>query len=272
MSPQTQQSTDDAKGGKKLPPVNKRVFISAAVGTVGITLWAFLAPVNAQAVLGAVVGWTSDWFGWFYVLLVAIVLVFVIYLAASRYGSTKLGPEHSKPEFGLLPWAAMLFAAGISTDLMFFAVAEPVTQYLTPPSTQPETVDAAREATVWTLFHYGLSGWGLYALMGIALAYFAYRMNMPLAIRSALAPIFGKRVQGTLGDTVDFAALLGTIFGVATSLGIGVVMVNVGLNVVFGLPVSTASQIAIVVVGVAVAPLSAVSAVDKGIKFLSLLN
>ncbi|RAG63384.1 high-affinity choline transporter BetT, partial [Burkholderia multivorans] len=99
-----------------------------------------------------------------------------------------------------LPWAAMLFAAGISTDLMFFAVAEPVTQYLTPPSTQPETVDAAREATVWTLFHYGLSGWGLYALMGIALAYFAYRMNMPLAIRSALAPIFGKRVQGTLGD------------------------------------------------------------------------
>ncbi|QQT70557.1 choline/carnitine/betaine transporter [Mycobacteroides abscessus subsp. abscessus] len=273
MSAQTQQSTDDAKGrAKRLPPVNKRVFISAAVGTLAITVWAFFAPANAQAVLGAVVGWTSDWFGWFYVLLVAVVLVFVIYLAASRYGSTKLGPEHSKPEFGLLPWAAMLFAAGISTDLMFFAVAEPVTQYLQPPSTESETVDAAREATVWTLFHYGLSGWGLYALMGIALAYFAYRMNMPLAIRSALAPIFGKRVQGALGDTVDFAALLGTIFGVATSLGIGVVMVNVGLGVIFGLPVSTAAQVAIVVVGVGVATLSAVSGVDKGIKFLSLLN
>src|SRR5699024_4961219 len=123
----------------------------------------------------------------FYVLLVLAVLVFVIYLAASRYGNTKLGPEHSKPEFGLVAWASMLFAAGISTDLMFFAVAEPVTMYLSPPSTEAETVDAARESTVWALFHYGLNGWGLYALMGMALAYFAYRMNMPLAIRSALA-------------------------------------------------------------------------------------
>ncbi|MCF2574005.1 choline BCCT transporter BetT [Brevibacterium sp. UCMA 11754] len=257
---------------KALPPVNKPVFIAAALGTLAITLWAFFAPANAEAVLGAVVGWTSDWFGWFYVLLVAAVLVFVIYLAASKYGNTKLGPEHSKPEYGLLAWASMLFAAGISTDLMFFAVAEPVTQYLAPPSTEPETVEAAREATVWTLFHYGISGWGLYALMGIALAYFAYRMNMPLAIRSALAPLFGKRVHGGLGDTVDFAALLGTVFGVATSLGIGVVMVNVGLNTVFGLPIGVGSQIGIVVVGVAVATLSAVSGVDKGIKFLSILN
>src|SRR5699024_1330054 len=108
--------------------------------------------------------------------------------------------------------------------------------------------------------------------MGMALAYFAYRMKLPLAVRSALAPIFGKRIHGRLGDTVDIAALLGTIFGVATSLGIGVVMVNVGLSTVFGVPVSTGTQVAIVVVGVGVATLSAVSGVDKGIKFLSLLN
>ena len=264
----------EAKGTVKpsLPPLNKRVFAAAAAVALAITVWALISPTNAEAVLGAVVGWTSDWFGWFYVLLVLVVLVFVIYLAASRYGNTKLGPEHSKPEFGLVAWASMLFAAGISTDLMFFAVAEPVTMYLTPPSTEPETVAAARESTVWALFHYGLSGWGLYALMGMALAYFAYRMNMPLAIRSALAPIFGKRVHGALGETVDFAALLGTIFGVATSLGIGVVMVNVGLNTVFGIPVGTAAQVGIVVVGVGVATLSAVSGVDKGIKFLSVLN
>ncbi|WP_169253151.1 choline BCCT transporter BetT [Brevibacterium sp. 'Marine'] len=264
----------EAKGTVKpsLPPVNKRVFAAAALVAIAITVWALISPTNAEAVLGAVVGWTSDWFGWFYVLLVLAVLVFVIYLAASRYGNTKLGPEHSKPEFGLVAWASMLFAAGISTDLMFFAVAEPVTMYLTPPSTEPETVAAARESTVWALFHYGLSGWGLYALMGMALAYFAYRMNMPLAIRSALAPIFGKRVNGALGETVDFAALLGTIFGVATSLGIGVVMVNVGLNTVFGIPIGTATQVGIVVVGVGVATLSAVSGVDKGIKFLSVLN
>ncbi len=264
----------EAKGKVKpsLPPVNKRVFLAAALVALAITVWALISPTNAESVLGAVVGWTSDWFGWFYVLLVLAVLVFVIYLAASRYGNTKLGPEHSKPEFGLIAWASMLFAAGISTDLMFFAVAEPVTMYLTPPSTEAETVDAARESTVWALFHYGLSGWGLYALMGMALAYFAYRMNMPLAIRSALAPIFGKRVHGALGETVDFAALLGTIFGVATSLGIGVVMVNVGLNTVFGVPIGVAAQIGIVVVGVGVATLSAVSGVDKGIKFLSILN
>ncbi|TNM56081.1 MULTISPECIES: choline BCCT transporter BetT [Brevibacterium] len=264
----------EAKGKVKpsLPPVNKKVFLAAALVALAITVWALISPTNAETVLGAVVGWTSDWFGWFYVLLVLAVLVFVIYLAASRYGNTKLGPEHSKPEFGLVAWASMLFAAGISTDLMFFAVAEPVTMYLTPPSTEAETVDAARESTVWALFHYGLSGWGLYALMGMALAYFAYRMNMPLAIRSALAPIFGKRVHGALGETVDFAALLGTIFGVATSLGIGVVMVNVGLNTVLGIPIGVGTQVGIVVVGVGVATLSAVSGVDKGIKFLSILN
>ena len=263
-------STTPAAGA--IPPINWPVFIWAAIGAIAITLWAFLAPENAESVLGAVVGWTSDWFGWFYVALAGVVLAFVIYLALSRFGNTKLGPENAKPEFSTMAWASMLFAAGIGTDLMFFAVAEPVTQYLEPPSTAPETVDAAREATAWTLFHYGISGWGMYALMGMALAYFAYRMKLPLAVRSALAPIFGKRIHGPLGDTVDFAALLGTIFGVATSLGIGVVMVNVGLATIFGLPIGTGTQIAIVVVGVGVATISAVSGVDKGIKFLSLLN
>ncbi|HLS01231.1 MAG TPA: BCCT family transporter, partial [Beutenbergiaceae bacterium] len=115
------------------PPINWPVFIWAAIGSVAITLWALIAPENAQNVLGAVVGWTSDWFGWFYVGLAGVVLGFVIYLALSRYGNTKLGPENAKPEFSTMAWAAMLFAAGIGTDLMFFAVAEPVTQYLHPP-------------------------------------------------------------------------------------------------------------------------------------------
>ncbi|WP_182359688.1 choline BCCT transporter BetT [Tomitella gaofuii] len=274
MSATTIESSDPAAvdDAPDRPRTNWRVFLPAAAVTLAITIWALIAPDNAESVLGSVVTWASDWFGWFYVALVAVVLVFVIYLAVSRYGAIKLGPAHSQPEFGLMSWASMLFAAGISTDLMYFAVSEPVTQYLNPPSTAPETVDAAREGVAWTLFHYGVSGWGLYALMGIALAYFAYRKNMPLAIRSALAPVFGKRVKGALGDTVDFAALLGTIFGVATSLGIGVVMVNVGLQMVFGIPVGTGTQIAIVVVGVAVATLSATSGVDKGIKMLSLLN
>ncbi len=254
------------------PRVNWRVFLWAAVGAVAVTLWAFVVPDNAQAVLGSVVGWTASWFGWFYVLLAAVVLAFVVFLATSRFGRIRLGPDDSKPEFSTMEWASMLFAAGIGTDLMFFAVAEPVAQYMQPPSLPPESVEAAREAMVWTIFHYGILGWGMYALMGIALAFFAYRKKLPLAVRSALAPILGRRVHGVWGDTIDFAALLGTIFGVATSLGIGVVMVNVGLGTVFGLPVNTAMQVAIVVVGVSVATLSAVSGVDRGIKFLSLLN
>lgn len=251
---------------------NRPVFIGAALGSLVITVWALIAPGQAEAVLGTAVEWTADWFGWFYVLLAAVVLAFVIFIAFSRHGKVKLGPEHSKPEFSTFAWASMLFAAGIGSDLMFFAVAEPVTLYMQPPSGAAESVDAARESTVWTLFHYGISGWGMYALMGMALAYFAYRKNLPLAIRSTLSPIFGKRVDGRLGDAVDLAALLGTIFGVATSLGIGVVMVNVGLEVVFGIPTSTGTQVVIVAVGVGVATLSAVSGVDRGIKMLSQLN
>ncbi len=257
---------------RKASQTNWPVFIWGALGAIGVTVWALVTPEGAQQVLGSMVAWTASWFGWFYVALAAVVVVFVIYLALSRFGHVKLGPQDAQPEFTTLEWASMLFAAGIGTDLMFFAVAEPVTQYLHPPTGAPETVQAARQATVWTLFHYGLSGWAMYALMGMALAYFAYRKNLPLAVRSALAPIFGKRLHGRAGDAVDVAALLGTVFGVATSLGIGVVMVNVGLATVFGLPVTTGAQVAIVVVGVTVATLSAVSGVDRGIKFLSLLN
>jgi choline/glycine/proline betaine transport protein len=219
-----------------------------------------------------VVGWTSEWFGWFYILLSTSILVFVIFVGVSRLGRTRLGPEHSRPEFSTFAWASMLFAAGIGTDLMFFAVVEPVTQYLTPPRGEGGTLEAAQDATVWTLFHYGINGWAMYSLMGMALAYFAYRRNLPLAIRSALYPIFGKRIHGGLGNAVDLAAVLGTIFGVAASLGIGVVLLNYGLDFLFGIPEGTAAQIGLVAIAVIMATISAVSGVDKGIKLLSQLN
>ncbi len=264
--------SDFARARPATPKLNKVVFYGSAVGTVAIALWAMIWPDNAATVLGDVVGWISSWFGWFYVALAAFILVFVVCIALSRYGRTKIGPDHSTPEFSMMSWASMLFAAGIGTDLMFFAVAEPVTQYLHPPSGAPETVEAAKQATAWTLFHYGIIGWGMYALMGMALGYFAYRRQLPLAIRSALYPLLGKRIHGPVGDAVDLAAVLGTIFGVATSLGIGVVMINVGLNVVFGIETGLPAQIVLIVVGVLVATISAVSGVDKGIKLLSELN
>lgn len=252
--------------------INPVVFYGSSASILAIALWAIISPEGASGALGVLVVGISNWFGWFYILIATVILAFILYLALSRYGNIKLGPEHSEPEFSTFSWAAMLFAAGIGTDVMFFAVAEPVTQYLAPPTGQGETLNAAREATVWTLFHYGITGWAMYALMGISLAYFAYRMNLPLSIRSALYPIFGNRIYGALGHGVDLAAVLGTIFGIATSLGIGVVFLNFGLKLLFGIPEGLTAQIGLIVLAVVVAAISAVTGVEKGIRRLSELN
>lgn len=257
---------------KGAPPVNPIVFGGSAVGVLLMAGWAWLDTGRAEQVIGDAVGWTATWFGWYYIALATLVLVFVVYLGFSRYGHVKLGPDHSTPEFSTFAWASMLFAAGIGTDLMFFSVAEPVTQYLAPPVGEPETLEAAREATVWTLFHYGITGWAMYALMGMALGYFAYRLHLPLAVRSSLYPIFGRRMDGALGHGVDIAAVLGTIFGVATSLGIGVVQLNFGLDLLFGIEESTTAQLGLIVLAVVMAAVSATTGVDKGIRILSQLN
>ena len=254
------------------PQVRWPVFIVSLAGVLAMALWALFDPTDAESAIGDAVGKVTTWFGWFYILLATAILVFVIGLAISRYGNIRLGPDHSRPQYSTFAWTAMLFAAGIGTDVMFYSVVEPATQYLTPPVGEGGTVEAARDSTVWALFHYGISGWGMYALMGMALAYFAYRMNLPLAVRSSLYPIFGKRVDGPLGHAVDIAAVLGTIFGVATSLGIGVVFLNVGLNILFGVGVGTGAQVALAVLAVTVAAISATTGVDKGIRFLSQLN
>ncbi len=254
------------------PQTRWPVFVISVAGVLAMALWALLAPSAAEDALLQAMGKVTAWFGWFYIVLATVILLFVIGLAISRYGNIRLGPDHSRPQFSTFAWASMLFAAGIGTDVMFYSVVEPATQYLTPPVGDGSTVGAARESTVWTLFHYGISGWGMYALMGMALAYFAYRMNLPLAVRSSLYPVFGKRIDGPLGHAVDVAAVLGTIFGVATSLGIGVVFLNVGLNVLFDVGVGTGAQIGLVVLAVTVAAVSATTGVDKGIRFLSQLN
>lgn len=253
------------------PAIKWPVIISAGVIIIAIATWAMVAPEHAATVLGEAVGWTSEWLGWFYILLATAVLVFVIYLGL-RYAHVRLGADTDRPEFRTFTWACMLFAAGIGTDIMFFAVAEPVAQYLAPPQRDAESLDAAREATVWTLFHYGITGWGMYALMGLALGYCAHRIGLPLAVRSALYPLFGRRISGGLGHAVDIATTVGTIFGVATSLGIGVVQLNVGLNIMFGTEQGLPAQAGLIVLAVITATVSATTGVDRGIRVLSLLN
>ncbi|MBC7304701.1 MAG: choline BCCT transporter BetT [Nocardia sp.] len=252
--------------------VNRPVFLVAATIVLAFAIWALAAPGSAETVVVEVKTFIVTWFGWWYFILATAIVGLVVFLGASKYGRYRLGPEQSRPEYSLFSWTAMLFAAGIGIDLMFFSVAEPVYNYLNPPVGPAETNDAAREAVTWTIFHYGITGWAMYALMGGALAYFAFRHNLPLTIRAALYPIFGKRVHGRWGDAIDVAAVLGTIFGIATSLGIGIVQLNYGLHEMFGVSQGKAAQIGLIVLSVIIATISATTGVDRGIRRLSELN
>ncbi|MGA5290840.1 choline BCCT transporter BetT [Streptomyces pseudogriseolus] len=268
-APEDVPSDDEPSGPVRLKPV---VFFGAALLVLAISLWAIVTPSGAEHAIGVVVGRISAWFGWYYFLAATLYLLFVVFVAASKYGAVKLGPKHSRPDYGLFTWGSMLFAAGIGIDLMFFSVSGPVSHYLAPPEGDPETLAAARQAVVWTLFHYGITGWGMYALMGMALGYFSFRYRLPLAIRSALYPIIGRRIHGRIGDTVDLAAIIGTVFGIGVTLGIGVVQLNYGLKALFDVPEGLTAQIALIVIAVGMATVSAVSGVDKGIRRLSQLN
>ncbi|EIL55267.1 choline transport protein BetT [Escherichia coli 541-15] len=262
----------DLSHSREKDKINPVVFYTSAGLILLFSLTTILFRDFSALWIGRTLDWVSKTFGWYYLLAATLYIVFVVCIACSRFGSVKLGPEQSKPEFSLLSWAAMLFAAGIGIDLMFFSVAEPVTQYMQPPEGAGQTIEAARQAMVWTLFHYGLTGWSMYALMGMALGYFSYRYNLPLTIRSALYPIFGKRINGPIGHSVDIAAVIGTIFGIATTLGIGVVQLNYGLSVLFDIPDSMAAKAALIALSVIIATISVTSGVDKGIRVLSELN
>ncbi len=252
--------------------LNKVVFYCSATLILLFSIITILFNDQANLVIINILNWVSSTFSWYYLLAATLYLVFIVFIACSRYGEIKLGPKHSKPEFSLLSWSAMLFSAGIGIDLMFFSVAEPLSHYMSPPVGEAETFEAARQSMVWTLFHYGLTGWSMYALIGVALGYFSYRYNLPLTIRSALYPIFGKRINGPIGHTVDTAAVLGTIFGIATTCGIGVVQLNYGLHVLFGLPENIWIQTALIGVAVIITIISVTAGVNKGIRVLSEIN
>lgn len=259
-------------GGPAHSPVNWPVFAGTAGIVVGFALWAMLLPAQADSVISATVSWIAESFGWYYVLTAGVVVVFVVVVALSRLGRVRLGPDHAVPQFSMFTWSAMLFAAGIGVDLMFFATSGPATNLLTPPDLPPMSDEAARMAPLWTIFHYGIPGWAMYALMGMAFGLFAYRYHMPLSIRSAIAPIFGRRVHGGIGHAAEIGATVGTIFGIAVSLGIGVVFLNAGLALILDVPVTTGVQIALMALAVGITIISTVSGVDKGIRRLSELN
>lgn len=234
--------------------------------------YAAIVPEQAATQFAAVQDAIITNAGWFYVLVVALVLLFVAFLCVSRFGDIKLGPDHSLPDFNNKSWFAMLFSAGMGIGLMFFGVAEPVMHFMDPPVGEPGTVEAAREAMQLTFFHWGLHAWAIYAIVALILAYFAYRHGLPLTLRSALYPIIGERIYGPIGAAVDVFAIMGTVFGVATSLGFGVAQVNAGLNYLFDVPISPNIQVVLIVAITALATVSVVSGLERGIRLLSELN
>lgn len=248
------------------------VFFTSAIFTLLIVAFTIIAPDMAQSMFDAVQAWILDHASWFYVLVVAIILLSVVFLAISRYGDIKLGPDHSQPDYRDVTWFAMLFSAGMGIGLMFFGVAEPVMHFVSPPVGDAGTVLAAREAMKITFFHWGLHAWSIYAIVGLILAFFGYRHGLPLTLRSALYPLIGDRIYGPIGHAVDVFAIIGTVFGIATSLGLGVAQINSGLNHLFGIPVGITTQVILIVIATALATLSVASGLDRGIRILSETN
>jgi choline/glycine/proline betaine transport protein len=252
--------------------VNRPVFLWSAGITLLFVLSGVIAPEASAATFAAVQSWIVTELGWIYLLAVAIFLMLMLYLGVSSYGNIKLGPNHSEPDFSYPAWFSMLFAAGMGIGLVFFGVAEPVNHFTKPPVGDPATAAAARTAMEISYFHWGLHAWAVYAVIGLSLAYFSYRHGLPLTMRSALYPIIGDRIYGPIGNAVDIFAVIGTLFGVATSLGLGVLQVNAGFAHVLGWPMDFWVQLPLIVVITGMATISVATGLDKGIKFLSNLN
>ena len=252
--------------------MNPRVFWGASAVIATLLATTLLMPGTADAAFKAAQDWAIDTFGWFYIASVAVFLVVVLTLGFGPAGKLKLGPDDAEPDFPYVSWLAMLFAAGMGIGLMYFAVAEPIQHYISPPEADSGTILAAREAIAITFHHYGVHAWAIYALVGISLAYFTYRKNLPLTLRSGLSPIFGKRINGPLGDAIDIFAVCGTVFGVATSLGFGVSQMTAGLAYNYGVPDTTTVKVVVIVLVMGAATLSVLSGADRGIRRLSELN
>lgn len=252
--------------------LNIKVFGSASAIIIALLLYTAALPKEAQNLFTLIQASIIENGSWFYVLTVAFIFFFVIFLAVSRYGDIRLGPDHSTPDYSLVSWLSMLFAAGMGIGLMFFGVAEPLMHYLSPPTAETGTVAAVQEAMKMTFFHWGLHAWAIYAIVALVLAYFSYRHHLPLTLRSALYPLIGDRIYQWPGHLVDVFAVVSTVFGVATSLGLGASQVNAGFNYLFDIDVSTTNQIIIMCVITGFAVISVATGLDKGIKILSETN
>ncbi|MFW6639343.1 BCCT family transporter [Nocardiopsis algeriensis] len=257
--------------GLKTDPV---IFFAAA----GLTILFVVSAIAFTDTVDQIFGTTSNWIltnlGWFYILGVTTFLIFLIWIASSRFGKVRLGPPNSRPDYSNVVWFGMLFAAGIGSILMFWGVAEPINHFANPPqrNVEPESVQAAEQAMGFTLYHFGLHTWTIFCLPGLAFAYFVFRKGLPFRLSSIFHPFIGERIHGPFGKAVDIFAVLGTLFGVAVTIGLGTMQINSGIHTLFGLPENRVTQLVLIAAVTTIAVISVATGLDVGIKWLSNIN
>ncbi len=259
------------------PRIDPTVFCIAAILSAVFVAWGILFTDNLAAVFDAVLwSFLVPNFGWVFILSSFGFLAFSLYLAFGRYGKIRLGGQDEQPEFRTVSWIAMMFSAGMGIGLMFYGVAEPLSHMSSPPAgtAKAGTRDAAQVAMEYSYFHWAFHPWAIYAIMGLALAYFCFRKGMPNLISTAFYPLLGDRVYGPIGKTIDILAIFATLFGSATSLGLGALQINQGLEAIFGFGGREAVGLAIVVIAILTLAfiLSAISGVHRGIQWIANAN
>ncbi len=255
--------------------LDKVVFGVTALIAIGFLVWGFVSTGSLASVSGDSLTWTMTNAGWLFVTTASAFVVFVLWLAMSKYGNIPLGRDDEEPEFKTVSWVAMMFSAGMGIGLMFYGVSEPITHFATPPpgTGAAGNPEAAQNAMATTLFHWTLHPWAIYAVVGLAIAYGVYRKGRLQLISAAFEPLLGKHAHGPGGKVIDMLAIFATLFGSAASLGLGALQIQSGLQIVAGIgDVGNMALIGIIAVLTAAFVLSAVSGVAKGIQWLSNIN
>lgn len=249
------------------------VYMVSLIVVFSISLWGILSPEGFGQVANGIFAFLTNNFGWFYLMAMFFFVVFMLGIAFSKFGNIRLGADDSKPEYSYISWFAMLFSAGMGIGLVFWGVAEPLNHYMAPLGVEAASTEAANFAIYTSFFHWGIHPWANYAVIALALAYMQFRKNKPGLISSIFIPLLGENASKTkIGQLIDILAIFATVAGVATSLGLGVLQINGGLNYMFGIPENTTVNIIIIVVVTVLFMASAISGLDKGIKILSNTN
>lgn len=250
-----------------------KVFYISLILSIIVVLWGIVAQDSFANFASLLLNFLTNNFGWFYLISMLIFVIFAIVLAFSKYGNIKLGPDDSEPEYSNASWFAMLFGAGMGIGLVFWGVAEPISHFVNPTGLKPGSIEAADFAMKSSFMHWGLHPWANYSIIGLALAYFQFRKNKPGLISSIFIPLFGEeKINGPVGKLIDILAVFATVAGVATSLGLGTLQINSGLNYLFNIPETRLVQIGIILVITILFIWTAVSGIDKGIKILGDIN